>query len=788
MKFIRIAALTLLTGATALLPASEPAITPRYAAEQFPANQVTLDASPFKSAQDKSFAYLLTVDPDRLLARERTSAGLQAKAEQYGGWEGMSIVGHSLGHYLSACAKSYAATGDERFRERAEYIVRELSECQESAGTGMIVGDEAIKNCFAEISRGDVRSQGFDLNGQWVPWYTVHKIFAGLLDAYRLCGDELALTVAKRLADWGIETTSGLTRDQFQLMLKCEYGGMNDAYYQLYAITGDDRYLAQGDRFYDDAVLKPLNEGRDELEGRHANTQVPKIVGQAYRAAVAQDNPDDGIRRFELADFFWHRVTGWHSYAIGGNSLSEHFGKPGIISSRLGENSCETCNTYNMLKLTQSLYMQTGNPEYLDFYERAVTNHVLASINPRHDEPDALYTYFVPSGPGEMRRWSTREEDWTCCHGTGMENHAQYNTAIFYHAQEPDEQGGVRDVLYVNLLIPSTLHWPEKGIDVVVKDGSIVVESSQDVDLDVMVRRPRNTTGCDEYYWTVGEHWTKDGRVEKEYPFVSEWVWEPTPDNPNVAALFYGPTLYAGVVGDRSKRLVPAAQLDDANAAPDAVPIPVIVAADRSPDALLFTDEKGDTWLRTLPEPVKLVPFHDALDRYCEYFTFFTPEEWQAEREAYAAAREREMKRADATLDLFQPGEMQPERDHNFRGVQTNNGEAFGRKWRDARGEGAFMEFTMRVDPDVPAALAILYWGGETGDRRFRILVDGQKVGEETLNNNRPGKFYYAKYDVPNPEKKRFVTVRLDSPTNSWIGGFFEARTIKSDALDVLDD
>ena len=775
-EICRVAAVLFAVASCDAVLAAQQTIPPRFKVEAFDGSKVELLPSPFLDAQKKNSEYLLSVNPDRLLARIRKNAGLEPKAEKYGGWESQSIAGHSLGHYLSAVAKTYDATGDERFKERALYIVKELDECQRHSETGMFAGDERYAEKFEEIRRGDIKAQGFDLNGLWVPWYALHKIFAGLLDAYRYCDDELALTVAKRFGDWGIDVTKDLTLEQFQTMLRCEYGGTNDAYYTLYAFTGDEKYLRQGDRFYDFAVLKPLNEGRDELEGRHANTQIPKIIGLAHRHEVADDANDVGA--FKLANFFWDRVVHHHSYAIGGHSSGEHFGRPDVLSARFTNSTCETCNTYNMLKLTKSLYEQTGDPSYLSFFERALYNHILASINADPNAPNSLYCYFIPLQQGGHKTWSDRENTWTCCHGTGMENHAQYNGEIYYRGKEGD-----KDVLYVNLLIPSKLTWDEKGATITVSQDAIKVETKNDAEFVVKVRRPNNTTGGGdgEFYWTVGEKW-RAGAAETPLPFVAQWKIEPTPDNPDVAAFFWGPYLYAGVVGKREDRVVTA--LEDGGAG--LAVVPVVVAENRDPASLVSVADDGTVALKTTSGATPLVPFYAAKDRYCAYFNFFAPEKWTREKEEYARKRERQLKLEENTVDFFQPGEMQPERDHAFKGENSNFGTAFGKKWRDAR-NGGFMEFDMKVDPDKTTLLGILYWGGETGDRRFRVLVDGVKVGEEKLDKNRPDHFFYQIYSFDNPDKKATIHVRLEPIDKATVGGFFGARTIREPGKDLLE-
>ena len=782
--------------ASIVLPAfaTDDVVAAKRSVEPFELSQVKLLPSPFKDAQDKNSEYLLSVDPDRLIARLRENVGLEPKAKNYGGWEAQSIAGHSLGHYLSAVSKSYASTGDERFKERAEYIASELAQCQEAAGSGILAGDPNYFKVFEEVARGDIRTQGFDLNGLWVPWYTLHKIGAGLLDAYHYCDCQQALDVAKRLGDWAVDVTKNLNFDQMPNMLRCEYGGTNDAFYSLYAATGDEKYLKAGDRFYDLAVVKPLSEGRDELQNRHANTQIPKMVGLARRFEVAGNGE---LNAFPTADFFWKRVTGFHTYAIGGNSNGEHFGAPGVISARFSDSSCETCNTYNMLKLTQKLYLQSGDVKYINYFERALYNHILSSID-KTDDLNRLYTYYIPLTPGGFLTYSTRETHWTCCHGTGMENHAQYNGEIYYHKTAEDGT----DVLYVNLLIPSTLDWAEKGVVVTLDaNGALSVDAKDDVALDVKVRVPNNCrvdgdgADVDGGYYAVGSQWTK-GQTVKQLPFLADWIVEPTPDNPNVAAFFRGPVLYAGDVGPISAPLATQVEVEANQAPSNAIVLPVVVSDSRVPSDLVddasndkkrsfFETPEKATLTKAVPGVVSLVPFYKAKERYLAYFDFFTDATWKEKQKEYEAAREQRAKLAEATLQFFQPGEMQPERDVNFQGEKSANGTHMGRKWRDAR-DGGFFEFDMKVDPEKPCVLVISYWGDDSGNRVFDILVDGQKIAERRLNRDRPGKFFDECYAIPNPDKKSVVRVRFQAKPGAMAGGVFGARTIYEDAREEL--
>ena len=355
------------------------AATPRgeVALYDFPLKDVALTDGVFRNAMMLDAKWLLDLKPDRFLHRFHKFAGLPVKGEIYGGWESENVSGHTLGHYLSACAMQYAATQDVRFKEIVDYTVSELAKCQAhytGVMTGYVGGIPEQERIFTEISEGKLYSSGFDLNGGWVPLYTQHKLFAGLMDAYLHTGNKQALDVVCKLADWMVNLSDRLTDEQFQQMLQCEFGGMNDSMYVLYTLTGDERYLKLAGRFYHKAVLDPLAARQDRLNGMHANTIIPKIIGCATGSWVTAS---DSL--YDIADYFWHTVVEHHSYANGGNSNFERFTPVDEISEHLSSNSTETCNTYNMLKLSKKLFAFTADSRYMDYYERALYNHILAS-------------------------------------------------------------------------------------------------------------------------------------------------------------------------------------------------------------------------------------------------------------------------------------------------------------------------------------------------------------------------------------------------------------------------
>ncbi|HWA82170.1 MAG TPA: glycoside hydrolase family 127 protein, partial [Fimbriimonadaceae bacterium] len=420
---------------------------PALKAEPFPLSDVKLTGGPFLVAEEACAKYLLTVDPDRLLHSFRIHSGLKAKAPIYGGWEDSGLAGHSLGHYLSACSQEYASSGDKRYKAKVDTIVSELAECQKSRPDGYLGAMPDGDRMWAEVKKGEIRSRGFDLNGLWSPWYTNHKVLAGLVDAYTLTHNPDALKVAEKFADWAIDETKGLTDEQWQKMLGTEYGGMNDVLAEIYRLSKQQKYLDLARKFYDHRVLDPLAEGRDDLAGKHSNTQIPKIVGLANLYEATGEAKDRAT-----AKFFWDSVVEHHTYAIGGNSNHEYLGPPDKLNDALSTNTCESCNTYNMLKLTRHLFEWEPSVEYADFYERAHLNHMLASQDPE----TGMMTYFMPLSSGGHRDYSDPEDNWTCCHGSGMETHTKHADSVYFHA------GAER--LWVTQFIPTELDWKAADI------------------------------------------------------------------------------------------------------------------------------------------------------------------------------------------------------------------------------------------------------------------------------------------------------------------------------------
>lgn len=415
--------------------------------QSFTLQEVKLLPGVFRDAQQTDLKYMLTLEPDRLLAPYLREAGLQPKKESYANWENTGLDGHIGGHYLTALAQMYVATGDEQVNQRLDYMLEELKRCQDETKTGYIGGTPGGRAMWNDIAEGKIKSDNFALNDKWVPLYNIHKLFAGLRDAYVIAGNPLAKEILIKLTDYIESVASKLTDEQIQMMLVSEHGGLNEVFADVSAITGDNRYLVLAKRFSHRKILHPLINGQDSLTGMHANTQIPKVVGFQRIAEL------DGDKDFaKAARFFWETVVDHRTVVIGGNSVQEHFNPidnySTMIESVAGP---ETCNSYNMLKLSRHLFEADGDMKYLDYYERTLYNHILSSQHPEQGG----FVYYTPMRPRHYRVYSQPTQCMWCCVGSGMENHGKYTELIYSHKN---------DDLYINLFISSRLNWPTQGL------------------------------------------------------------------------------------------------------------------------------------------------------------------------------------------------------------------------------------------------------------------------------------------------------------------------------------
>lgn len=739
----------------------------------FNLKDVKLLESPFKQAMQAEVAYLLKIEPDRLLSDFRTHSGLQAKGQKYGGWESSGLAGHTLGHYLSALSLHYAHTGDAEFLKRVNYIIEELDEIQKARKTGYVGAIPKEDSMWAEVAKGNIRSRGFDLNGAWSPWYTVHKIMAGLIDAYLYCDNAKALKINLGMCEWTDNITKNLSDSLIQKMLITEYGGMNDVLVNTYALTGNKKYLELSYRFHDRRILDSLAIKKDILPGKHANTQIPKVIGTARRYQLTGDKKDRNI-----SDFFWQTVVNNHSYATGGNSNYEYLGDPRMLNEKLSDNTTETCNTYNMLKLTRQLFVLDPAAYLMDYYEKALYNHILASQN----HTNGMTTYFVPLRMGGKKEYSNEFHSFTCCVGSGMENHVKYGESIYYRGKDGS--------LYINLFIPSELTWKENGIALkqettlpATDNTTFTITAAKAKTFPIRIRKPhwaevdvkingrlQPVFADKKGFIVLTRKWANGDKIELKMP--AHFYTESMPDNQNRKALFYGPVLLAGILGDKE---------------PEPEEIPVFVTGNPDPNQWIKPASTGSLNFLTTgigtPKDVKLIPFNQTMnEHYSVYWDVFTPQEWAVQQKKYEEEKRKQKELEERTVDVLRVGEMQPERDHDFTGEKLRIGDDHNRKWRMA-GDSGYFSFTMKLDPNEQNTLICTYWGMDNRGRVFDIFVDDKKIATEDLNKYKMSKFYDIPYAIPSEltRGKTSGVIKFAPAKNNSAGPVYGIRMAKGD-------
>lgn len=511
----------------------------------FDLKDVRLQNGPFKENMDRESKWLLSLTTEQLLYTFRLYAGIGARTPRnvLGGWEAYNVElrGHTTGHVMSGLALMYASTGNNIFKQKGDSLVAGLAEVQKAIN----------RNGYLSAFPENLIDRVIEGKPVWAPWYTLHKIFAGLEDMYLYAGNDQALEIAKRMANWAYQKLSPLSDEQLTVMQKNEFGGVAETFYNLYSITGNVNDLKLAEMFYHHEIFDPLIDGKDELNGKHGNTFVPKITAEARAFELTGNERDKNI-----AHNFWDIIVNDHTFVTGGNDDREHFFEPNHQSEHLTGHTSETCNVYNMLKLTRHLFTWTADEKYAAFYEQALYNHILGSQDPQ----TSMVCYFMPLEPGAFKLYSTETNSFWCCVGSGFENHAKYGEGIYYH----DGKG-----VFVNLFIPSTLNWDEKGIKLVQETKfpaepttRLTIQCDQVVEMPLYLRYPAWSTkgmsvkvngknvkisGTPGSYITLTRKWNNGDRVEITYSMQLQVV--PTPDKPEIAAITYGPIVLAGPSG-----------------------------------------------------------------------------------------------------------------------------------------------------------------------------------------------------------------------------------------------
>jgi uncharacterized protein len=719
--------LTLLSLTTVAFTVEQVSVTK---AHPFPLDRVELLDSPFRKAMEINRAYLLRLDPDRFLWPFHERAGLPAKADRYGGWERKDCVGQIGGHYLSACSLMVAATGDGECRKRVDYMTSELARVQAKHGNGYAgaVRTEVWETTFA----GQIKVHKWGLGGGYVPWYVLHKSYAGLIDAYTHADSKQALDVATGFADWAKKGTDGLTDDQFQKMLGCEYGGMNEAMANLYALTGRPDYLALAKRFDHKEIFDPLAAERDQLAGKHVNTQLPKLVGAARMYELTGEE-----RYATIGRFLWERVIGTRSFAPGGVDFHEHFREPGTEAEFLNWDSCETCATYNMLRLTRHVFGWRPEARYMDYYERALYNHILGSQDPE----SGGFTYFYSLKPGHFKTYSTPFDSMWCCVGTGMENHCKYGDTIYFHGD---------DTLWVDLFIPSQLDWKERGVTIRQETAfpreettALTVSAKKPSAFSLKIRVPYwATRGVEvringrkepvdakpQSYLVLTRTWKDGDRVEIRLPMGLHLYR--ARDDAQLGVVMYGPLVLAGELGREGMPESCICGHNKQHSGLPVPPVPMLVAESDSPSEWVKRIDPGKLRFRTQnvgrPHDVSLRPLHEMHhQRYTVYWRMLTQAQWekeQAEREANlatAATPSTSYVSGDTTLGALNDG-------HTPRNSQDRSRRAYG-NWPKKGTQWVQYEWSRPISTcamDVywwndrrgvrdPKACRLLYWNGK---------------------------------------------------------------------------
>jgi len=766
------------------------AVSPATAIHLFKSQDVKLLPGLFKEAETTDLDYILALDPDRLLAPYLREAGLAPKAASYTNWENTGLDGHIGGHYLSALAMMLAETGNEEVQRRLYYMISELKKCQDAYGDGYLGGVPGSKALWKAVFEGNVEA----IRKKWVPFYNIHKVYAGLRDAYLFTGNTTAKDMLIKFSDWFVRLVQALSPEKMESMLDTEYGGINEVLADVFALTGEKKYLEAARRFSHKAILLPLEKQEDRLNNLHANTQIPKVIGFKRIADLGNDNDYN-----RAAHFFWETVVNNRTVAIGGNSVREHFNPSNDFSSMItSEEGPESCNTYNMLKLTKLLFQSDGLVKYIDFYERALYNHILSTQLPERGG----FVYFTPMRPGHYRVYSQPETSMWCCVGSGIENHTKYNEMIYGYDQ---------DALYVNLFIPSALRWDQKGMQLTqttdFPDGEktvLTIDKPGNTSVAINIRYPSWVSkGAMKIwvnkkevpvevppssYFSIKRKWKKGDRIEIYLPMHT--VAEQLPDGSPYYALVHGPIVLAaktgtdemtGLFADNSRfghiargKKYPLDQepvfvSDDNDIASRVKPVKGKVMTFRADD-LIFPDQYRH---------LELIPFYKVnASRYIVYWQKETPSGLKKIQEELAVREAKASRLAGQTIDMVAPGEQQPESDHFMEMERSRQGVHRDRHWRDAEG---WFSYKLNDPQKEAVILRVMYYGLDR-NRHFSIFINNTRLADVLLEGKQGDTFFTVDYSVP-PQVVQAsggeLVVKFQATEGSVAGGIYEVRLLK---------
>lgn len=758
--------------------------------------EVQLSGGPFLHARELNIKTLLQYDVDRLLAPYRNEAGLTPKASGYTNWDGLD--GHIGGHYLSALAMNVAATNHSMCRERMVYMLAELKACQEanainngSWAVGYAGGVPKSAAIWSTLKDGNFNAY----RAAWVPWYNLHKTYAGVRDAWIYTGNEDAKEIFLHFCDWAINITSNLTDTQMQSMLDTEHGGMNEIFADAYQLTGTEKYLLAAKRFSHNMLLESMSAERDNLDNKHANTQVPKAIGFQRIGEVAHDD-----RYRKAGTFFWETVTTNRSLAFGGNSRREFF--PTVSANYDFINDVEgpeSCNSYNMLKLTEDLFRIKPLASYADYYERTLYNHILSTQHPVHGG----YVYFTPVRPRHYKVYSTPNKAMWCCVGSGMENHAKYNQFIYTHQ---------RDSLFVNLFVASQLNWRKKEI-ILKQETNFPNEEETTLRIvkglgrfTLMIRYPSwvkegalsisingkyfSYTAHPSSYIAINREWKKDDVIHVLLPMQNKI--EHLPHVPSYIAIMHGPILLSAKTSTSDLKGLVA---DDSRwghiANGERLPVdkaPIIIEDDLSKIVNGLTPVKNKPLTYTLPKvrlinpaQITLEPFYRIHDtRYMMYWMALSNTQYKSYIDSIAIVENEKLNLQKRTVDFVAPGEQQPEVDHELQQSNSFTGNHLNEFWRDAKDQGYF-SYSLSTQGKNNLTLLVRYWGAEWGNRSFDIYIDDKKlITENNTSRWNQSRFFDVAYSIPveMTKGKDKMRVKFQSLPQNTAGAVYYVRLV----------
>lgn len=711
--------------------------------------------------------YLKSLDADKLLKGFCDIAGVESDATLYGGWENSAIQGHTMGHYLTALSQAYATSGDSELLTIINHIVDVMAECQ-NADTGYLAA--IPESHYAQIENGNTA-------GTWVPWYTMHKILSGLIDAYELAGNETALTVASKLGDWVYSRTSKWTATTQTTVLNVEYGGMNDCLYELYSITQSAEHLAAAHSFDELTLFDALYNGEDVLNGKHANTTIPKIVGALKRYMVLGESEEYYLK---VAENFWEIVVSNHTYITGGNSEWEHFGEAKVLDAERTNCNCETCNTYNMLKLTRELFKITGNSKYSDYYENTFINAILSSQNPE----TGMTTYFQPMATGFFKVYSSPFAHFWCCTGSGMENFSKLGDSIYYK-----DADGIYVIRYtsskvtatdMNLILTQETDIPSTEVvkftvntvsgDTTKADIVLRVPDWCTAEPTVAVNGVAVTTKVVNGFIRLSDTWNNGDVIELTLPMGV--VAYNLPDSEEAVAFKYGPVVLSANLGT-----------EDMVTGTTGVSVTIPTMFIDVNEVIKVTDGSKEDWLMNIENNLVRTP--GTLEftlKNTDRELVFTPHYLQYENRygIYFDLIDSNTVVEESEEDLYMEIDSLPvandqyEFSHNLQADLSSTGTHKGLNYRDAA-SGGFFSYDLAVNPDETNYLYVKYFSGDAG-REFDVLVDGKLLKEEVLENVNPDDFYEVYYEIPTEmvDGKEKVTVTFEANYNSYAGGIFD--------------